>query len=131
LDIKLGKYGKFLSCSGFPECEFAKPVDGEGLDEDGEATSYGKCEECKDGNMVLKQGRFGKFLACSRYPECKTTQPYLDKIGMKCPTCEEADRKEGEVIVKKAKGRTFYGCSNYPECDYASWKYPKEDSDEE
>jgi DNA topoisomerase-1 len=125
LDIKLGKYGKFLSCSGFPECDFAKPLDGEGVDESGEAKTFGKCEECGEGDMTLKQGRFGKFLACSRYPECKTTKPYLDKIDMKCPKCEEEGRENGEVIVKKAKGRTFYGCSNYPDCDYASWKNPK------
>lgn len=125
LNIKLGKYGKFLSCSGFPECEFAKPLDGEGVDDNGEAVSFGKCDKCGEGEMVLKQGRFGKFLACNKYPECKNTKPYLDKIGMDCPKCKEEGRKNGEVIVKKAKGRTFYGCSNYPDCDYASWKDPR------
>lgn len=130
LYIKLGKYGKFLSCSGFPDCEYAKPLEEDiPTDEEGnEITDFGKCENCDDGSMVLKQGRFGKFLACSNYPKCKTTKPYLDKIGMKCPTCED-----GDVIVKKAKGRTFYGCSNYPDCKYASWKNPlegAEDSDE-
>lgn len=115
LNIKLGKYGKFLSCSGFPDCEFAKPIEDENTNPD---EDYGKCENC-GADMILKQGRYGKFLACSKYPECKTTKPYLEKIGMKCPEC-----KDGEVIVKKAKGRTFYGCSNYPKCKYASWKNP-------
>ena len=117
LYIKLGKYGKFLSCSGFPECEYAKPI----LTSGDELQDYGKCENCEDGQMILKQGRFGKFIACSNYPKCKTTKPYLDKIGMKCPTCTE-----GDIIVKKAKGRIFYGCSNYPNCKYASWKNPME-----
>lgn len=126
LNIKLGKYGKFLSCSGFPECEFAKPMeDSIPLDEDGNPIDdFGKCDKCEDGMMMLKQGRYGKFLACNNYPKCKNTKPYLEKIGMKCPTCED-----GDVIVKKAKGRTFYGCSNYPDCDYASWKNPLEDKD--
>lgn len=119
LVVKLGKYGKFLSCDNFPECEYAKPLDNDGNEI--EQKDYGKCTECDDGKFTLKQGRFGKFLACSNYPKCKTTKPYLDKIGMKCPDCDD-----GEVIVKKAKGRNFFGCSNYPECKYASWKNPKE-----
>jgi len=130
LFIKLGKYGKFLSCSGFPDCDFAKPMDGEGVGEDGEAKSFGKCDKCEEGEFHLKQGRFGKFLACSKYPDCKNTKPFLDKIGMKCPKCLEAKREEGEIITKKAKGRTFYGCSNYPDCDYAAWKNPLEDNEE-
>ncbi len=129
---KLGKYGKFISCSNYPTCEYAQPLpDQIPTDENGEAiTDFGKCDVCDDGVFVLKQGRFGKFLACSNYPKCKTAKPYLDKIGMKCPKCED-----GDVIVKKAKGRTFFGCSNYPKCDYASWKNPlndgKKDEDSE
>lgn len=130
LYIKLGKYGKFLSCSGFPECEFAKPMDGEGVDDEGNEIDFGKCEKCEDGILHLKQGRFGKFLACNNYPKCKSTKPYLDKIGMGCPLCKNEKRKDGEVIIKKAKGRTFYGCSNYPDCKYSSWKDPRQDQDD-
>ena len=125
--FKLGKYGKFLSCSGFPECEFAKPLDSEGVDENGELASFGQCDKCGEGQMVLKQGRFGKFLACNKYPSCKNTKPFLQKVGMKCPKCLEAKRENGEVVVKKARGRVFYGCSNYPNCDYSSWKNPAQD----
>ncbi|MDC0449044.1 type I DNA topoisomerase [bacterium] len=118
LVVKLGKYGKFLSCSGYPDCDYAKPLAGE----DGEEAKedYGKCPECEDGVFVLKQGRFGKFLACNNYPKCKTTKPYMDKIGVKCPGCGE-----GDVVVKKAKKKTFYGCSKYPDCDWSSWTKPK------
>lgn len=121
LVYKLGKYGKFLSCSNYPDCDYAKPIAEEtALDENGqEITDFGKCPNCKDGKFILKSGRFGKFLACNNYPECKTTKPYLEKIGLKCPKCQE-----GEVIIKKAKGRTFYGCSRYPDCDWSSWKKP-------
>lgn len=125
--VKLGKYGKFLSCSNYPECEYARPLAedlGNGDGEKAEAQDFGECDQCEGGKMVLKQGRFGKFLACSNYPKCKNTKSYLEKIGMSCPNCSE-----GEVIVKKAKGRTFFGCSRYPECDYAAWKNPMENRD--
>lgn len=124
LVVKLGKYGKFLSCSNFPDCEYARPYDDR--DKDGKPDDYdhkqleGKCPEC-GGELVLKEGRFGKFVACANYPDCKYTRNYLDKIGMECPECGE-----GEVIEKKTrKGKTFWGCSRYPECEWASWKDPR------
>ena len=130
LIYKLGKYGKFLSCSDYPKCAYARPLvdtitslagDENSATDGGEAAQdYGKCEVCGTGTFVLKQGRFGKFLACSNYPKCKTTKPFLQKIGMVCPKCGE-----GEVIIKKAKFKQFYGCSRYPECDWSSWKNPK------
>ena len=120
LVYKLGKYGKFLSCSGYPDCKYAKPLAGEvSSEETGESVDYGKCPNCEDGVFVLKQGRFGKFLACSNYPKCKTTKNYQDKIGMKCPECGE-----GDVVVKKAKKKVFYGCSRYPDCKWSSWTNP-------
>jgi DNA topoisomerase-1 len=120
LMVKLGKFGKFLSCSGYPECDFAKPIDSEGVDEKGNPVEYEKCEKC-GGSMILKMGRFGKFLACSNYPKCKNLKKFVEKIGMKCSLC-----LEGDVIVKKFKGRTFYGCSRYPDCKYTSSKNPLE-----
>ena len=118
LMIKLGKYGKFLSCSGFPDCDFAKPVDSEGFDEQGNPIEYEKCDKC-GGSMILKRGRFGKFLACSNYPKCKNIKGFVVKIGMKCPLCNE-----GDVIVKEFRKRNFYGCSRYPDCKYTSSKNP-------
>ena len=129
LMFKLGKFGKFMSCSDYPTCDFAKPIEEKItslIDENGNVTEskpevvdYGKCEVCKEGDYILRVGRFGKFLACSLYPKCKSTKPFLVKIGVKCPEC-----KEGDLVVKKGKGRTFYGCSRYPECKYSTWKKP-------
>lgn len=124
LVVKLGRYGKFISCTGFPECKYARPLSDvlkNGVPDDIDQSQLeGGCPEC-DGELVLKEGKFGKFVACSNYPKCKFTKPYLDKIGMKCPDCGE-----GEVIFKRTrKGKTFYGCSRYPECKFASWKNPK------
>jgi DNA topoisomerase-1 len=123
LVIKLGKYGKFLSCSGYPDCDYAKPIVGDGNDD---KEDYGKCPNCEDGRFILKQGKFGKFLACNNYPDCKTTKQFQEKIGVKCPKCEK-----GDVIVKKAKKRTFYGCSRYPDCDWSSWKKPSADAEKD
>ena len=127
LIVKLGKYGKFLSCSGFPKCKYGRPY--EDKDKDGEPDKAdksqlkGKCLDC-GGELQLKEGRFGKFIACSKYPKCKFTKNYLDKIGMKCPDCGK-----GEVIVKKSKrGKVFYGCSRYPKCKFASWRDPRKPS---
>ena len=78
-----------------------------------------KCPVCNE-EMVVKYGRFGKFLACKNYPECTGTKPYLEKIGMPCPDCED-----GEVIIRRSKkGRIFYGCSNFPNCSFVSWNRP-------
>lgn len=77
------------------------------------------CELCGE-HMVIKHGRFGKFMACKNYPECKSTKPIVEKIGVKCPKCED-----GDIILRKSKKkRVFYGCSNYPKCDFVEWNKP-------
>lgn len=134
LIIKLGKYGKFLSCDRYPDCKYAKPIneEGEGESENGInemelSEEYQKildspCPDC-GGKLVIKRGRFGQFIACENYPKCKYTKSIENKLKIKCPKCGKTDG--GEVVVKKTKkGRTFYGCSRYPTCDYASWTKP-------
>jgi DNA topoisomerase-1 len=63
LVVKLGRYGRFYSCSGFPECKYTKPfIETIGM----------KCPDCKEGDVVVKRTKRGKaFYGCSRYPECK------------------------------------------------------------
>lgn len=76
------------------------------------------CEEC-GRNMVIKFGPHGKFLACPGFPDCRNTKPFLEKIGVPCPTCG------GDVVIRKSqKGRKFYGCANHPDCDFISWAKP-------
>ena len=109
--IKLGRYGKFLSCSRFPECKGMKDINGE--DEELDFNKYLKVEKCpKCGSrMVLKNGKFGKFWACENYPKCKTTMPLL--LNEKCPECGR------NLVEKRSKwGKSFKGCSGYPECKY-------------
>ena len=77
------------------------------------------CEKC-GAVMLIKHGRYGKFLACSNYPDCDKTKPFLYKIGIKCPQCED-----GDIVERKSrKGRLFYGCSNFPQCKFVSWNRP-------
>ncbi|HZJ76294.1 MAG TPA: type I DNA topoisomerase [Oscillospiraceae bacterium] len=77
------------------------------------------CEKC-GAVMLIKHGRYGKFLACSRYPDCDGTKPFLYKIGVKCPQCEN-----GDIIKRRSrKGKLFYGCSSFPQCRFISWNKP-------
>lgn len=78
-----------------------------------------ECKKCK-AVMLIKHGRYGKFLACSNYPDCDETKPFLHKIGVKCPDCED-----GDIIERRSKkGRLFYGCSSFPNCRFVSWSKP-------
>ncbi len=118
--VKLGRNGKFLSCSKYPECKNAKPLkaDAEKEAKLQEEFKDEKCDKC-GSQMVIKRGRFGEFLACSAYPQCKTTRPLAHALNVKCPKCG------GNVAEKRTKrGKVFYGCANYPTCDFATWKKP-------
>ncbi len=121
LQEKFGRFGKFLACTGFPECKHTQPLNE--TKEEAEAVekaNHGVCEKC-GGEMVIKEGRFGKFLACSGYPECKNIKSLNEqKLDMKCPECGK-----GDVVIKFTKRKKrFWGCSEYPNCKYASWTDP-------
>ena len=120
--VKLGRNGKFLSCSKYPECKNARPLK-EDLEKEKELQKEFKDEKCDKcgGQMVVKRGRFGEFLACSNYPKCKNTRPLAHALKVKCPDCG------GELVEKRTKrGKVFYGCNNYPTCKFATWKKPVE-----
>lgn len=60
--IKTGRFGKFLACTGFPECKNTKAI---------KTTTGQKCPNCKEGDVVVKKTKRGKtFWGCSRYPDC-------------------------------------------------------------
>ncbi len=122
LVVKLGRSGKFLACSGFPDCRHTEPLDGSAREEP-EVTDE-KCDKC-GAPMVIKMGRYGKFLACSGYPDCKNIQPLVKPkaLGIKCPDCDD-----GELMEKKSRyGKIFYSCNRYPKCKYALWDKPLEE----
>lgn len=118
--IKLGRTGKFLSCSKFPDCVGARTLEGkelEGPKETGEMCPL--CGEKEGGKLVTREGRFGNFISCNRYPKCKFIKEDEEEkkkkmTGIQCPTC-----KKGEMMERRGRFGIFYSCSNYPECKYA------------
>ncbi len=120
MTLKRGRFGKFLACTGYPECKNTKPFDKEPAPPPEPTDEV--CEAC-GAPMVKKVGRFGPFLSCSRYPECKTIKSIEKKVGVICPKCEK-----GDIIEKRSKkGKVFYSCNRYPECDQAFWDRPTEE----
>ncbi|MFH1315552.1 MAG: type I DNA topoisomerase [Candidatus Uhrbacteria bacterium] len=76
--VKHGRFGKFLSCTGYPDCKSIKSLaKGTGV----------KCPTCGKGEIIEKRSRKGKtFYACDQYPDCE--QAYWSKpTGDKCPEC--------------------------------------------
>jgi len=118
---KWTKNGRFLACSGYPECSNAMSVDADGKPKQKQSqTTEHKCPKCGKP-MILRESRYGTFLGCSGYPECKTTVPCdetgtplpkvkPDEVNVPCPECGKP------MVAKKFRGRTFLGCSGYPEC---------------
>ncbi len=122
--LKVGRFGVFLACSAYPECQNTREVEKTEpvADEEPEA-----CENCGKP-MVVKRGRFGQFLACSGYPGCKTTRKLIETKGgltaarpdqlldEKCPRCDS------NLVVKQGRFGEFTACSNYPKCRYVKLK---------
>jgi len=116
---RMGKNGRFLSCSGYPKCRVAHNVDKEGKIVEPIKSSQ-PCELCgKD--MILRRSRMGPFLGCAGYPDCTHTKPCTDDgtalrkveasdVKVSCPECD------GPMEVKFARGRSFMGCGKYPKC---------------
>ncbi|KKR51198.1 MAG: topoisomerase protein [Candidatus Curtissbacteria bacterium GW2011_GWA1_40_16] len=81
--VRYGRFGKFLACSGFPDCKNTKALN---------ADTGMKCPDCKDGDVVTRKTKRGKtFWGCSNWPKCKFaswTKPQL-KVE-KAPNEEKA-----------------------------------------
>jgi DNA topoisomerase-1 len=120
LVMKWGKHGKFIACTGYPECTYTREPD----NTDVEVAEQGEEEYCENCGrpMVLKKGRFGTFLACSGYPDCKTTkqiggtQKKDQPLDEKCPQCQS------NLVLKFGRFGEFTACSNYPTCKYVKQK---------
>lgn len=128
--IKTGRYGKFLACSGFPDCKNIKslnkskensPEKNEEIKKLEEKYNGEKCAKC-GADMAIKNGKFGPFLACTAYPNCKNIkniQENNNSTGVKCPACGK-----GEIVQKRSKRGIFYACDQYPDCKNAYWGKP-------
>nr|WP_311565171.1 type I DNA topoisomerase [Peptoniphilus grossensis] len=100
--IKMGRYGKFLACPGFPDCRNTKPlVEKIGV----------KCPKCGKGEIVVKRSKKGRiFYGCDSYPKCEFVS-WNKPINEKCPKCESI------LTEMKSKGKKIIKCSN-DKCDY-------------
>ena len=116
--IKTGRFGRFMACTGYPQCRTTRQLKEEGGEAVADVETDEVCEQCGKP-MVLKTGRYGKFIACSNYPTCKNTHPM--KTGAACPTCG------GDLVERGSRRGVFFGCSNYPECKYTSNRRPLPD----
>lgn len=115
LVVKMGRYGKFLACPGFPECRYTRPL----LEPTGV-----KCPECP-GELVLRRSKKGRtFYGCSQYPQCQFSvwdrpspekcpicdgltviKKYGKKETLKCvsPNCPTQDKTQSEPVKKSVK----------------------------
>ena len=115
---RMGKFGKYLACSNYPECRNI-------ISESAEEISAVRCPKCGE-NMVFKSGKFGRFLACPSYPDCRSTMSMPTdeepKLAGKCPDCGSP------MSVRKTKrGKVYYSCIGYPDCKFMSWDVPTGD----
>ncbi|MDE2196537.1 MAG: type I DNA topoisomerase [Gammaproteobacteria bacterium] len=122
LSIRLGRRGRFIGCTGYPDCDYTR-----NLDETAEQASQPEklpdrqCPQC-NSDLIIRRGRYGKFIGCSSYPKCKYIEP-LEKpqdMGVECPECHQ-----GSLLKRKSRyGKIFYSCARYPDCKYAIWNPP-------
>lgn len=121
LSIRLGKRGRFIGCTGYPECDFTQDF-GQNATAEPEVKNLDReCPTCQ-APLQIKKGKYGPFVGCSSYPECKFIEP-LEKpedTQVNCPTCNN------HTILKRKsrKGRIFFSCAGYPKCKYAIWNQP-------
>ncbi len=109
LVFKWGRFGKFISCSGYPECKFIKREEKRLLAEN--------CPKC--GRPLMKRrGKRGEFISCSGYPDCNFIKRELAVLDERCPKCGR------ELVARLGRFGKFISCSGYPECQFKK-KIPK------
>ncbi|MGD9691127.1 MAG: type I DNA topoisomerase [Phycisphaerales bacterium] len=123
---RLGKSGKFLSCSTYPKCAYACPVDREGKPRPVQHTNVA-CHKC-GRPMTRRTGRFGAFLGCSGYGDkenpcdgilrldkknhvqAPSMPPVVPDPPQPCPKCESP------MNLRPGKFGPWLGCSRFPKC---------------
>jgi DNA topoisomerase-1 len=121
LSIRLGKRGRFIGCTGYPECDYTQDMSQDAEKNEPEVVEDRVCPVCS-GVLHIKAGKYGRFIGCSNFPKCRHMEP-LEKpadTGVECPKCHHA-----RILQRKSrKGKIFYSCGDYPKCDYALWNEP-------
>ncbi|MBC8081003.1 MAG: type I DNA topoisomerase [Gorillibacterium sp.] len=111
LVYKMGRFGKFLACSGFPDCRNTKPI----------VKNTGvTCPSCHEGHIIERRSKKGRiFFGCERYPVCDFVS-WDRPVEEECPVCGSM------MIVKKTKNGPVVHCTK---CDFT--KAQQDESDEE
>ena len=116
--IRWGRYGRFIACSGYPECKNTRDLNGTPRTQKPAKPAQPtdkKCGQC-GAPMLLRDGRSGQFYGCSTYPKCRYTEPLGTGVDCPEPDCD------GELVEKRARKRkkrsSFYGCNRYPKCKF-------------
>jgi DNA topoisomerase I len=114
--IKLGRFGRFYACSGYPDCRYVAPLE---TDVQEIPATEEICDKCGKP-MQVKRGKYGPFLGCTGYPECRNIKSLKKPVdtGVTCPECGAGTLIERRSSKGRTKGRAFYGCSRYPDCKY-------------
>ena len=112
-----GRYGEFVGCSRYPECDYIKD-----REERQPPQETGRnCPECGKP-LVMRQSRRGPFVGCSGYPDCKFIEKTEGADGSGRPQAETLDRncpRCNKVLVRRQSRRgPFVGCSGYPDCKF-------------
>ncbi len=133
MQVRFGKAGEFLGCTGFPDCKGIKNFK---RDENGAIVIVENepdedpgipCELCGKP-MVVRRGRRGPFLGCSGYPDCKNIKNFTREDGKikvmeqdelpKAGTCPDCGQ---DLVVRTSRqGSRFIACTGYPKCKYTS-----------
>lgn len=93
--VKIGRYGKFLACSAFPQCRNIKSL----KEEKAKISTGVVCPKCGRGEIVERRTKKGRiFYSCDRYPECDFAL-WNKPTGEKCPKCEALLVEKGKKIV--------------------------------
>jgi DNA topoisomerase-1 len=95
LQRKFGRFGPFVGCSGYPECDYIK--------KDPPKSTGVTCPQCKQGEIVEKRTRFGLMFGCDRYPECDFAVNHPPEPDRPCPEC-------GSLLVRRPKSLRCWGC---------------------
>ncbi|HGG57320.1 MAG TPA: hypothetical protein ENK31_05945, partial [Nannocystis exedens] len=117
---RFGKNGRFLSCTAYPDCDYAAPIDRQGKPLLPEHVDIACPEDGSD--MELRSSRFGPFIASVRYPETKYVINLDKKGGIKLPTPpplvtdEECEKCDAPLNLRLGKRGPWLGCSRFPKC---------------
>jgi DNA topoisomerase-1 len=115
--IRLGARGRFLACSGFPECRNTVALESDEAVPAIPVPDGIVCPKCGAG-MALRNGRYGVYLACEKYPECRGARAIPTGVECPRPTCG------GDLVIRTSKrGKFYYSCDN-SDCTVLYWDKP-------